>query len=239
MYQHELFSGTNAPSIFEMQLQLQQFYLKDENLMQWITAMTLIDEASIKALNETFHPRLPYSYRFLQRKARYELIHDIRNKHIPELDSFYTESYALLNWFKPYEEVTTNLQDTLLNELMDGVLITALHAKYRSNVLQYILCKRLANLQKRPCDCNHWLEGASSMRGVEQQIVEQRERYYRYPLPLIAKKRWDHTSYHFGYFYPVSKLHFWYREEEQARKNNYSPLFINIWNIFRIAGIIN
>lgn len=239
MYIQELFAGTTAPSFFEMQLQLQQYYLKDENLMQWMTAMTITDEIGIKALNDAYHPRPEHSYKFLQRKAGFELLGKIRSRDIPLLDSFYAQSYALLSWLQPKEGVAATLQDTVLNELTEGVLITALRAKHRSNVLQYILCKREAKLEKKKCDCKPWSENATSVRGAAQQIVSQRERYYRYPLPLIADKRWDHTSYHFGYLYPVSKLHFWNREEQQALKNKYSPLFMNIWNMFRIAGIID
>lgn len=239
MYIQELFAGTTASSFFEMQLQLQQYYLKDENLMKWMTAMTITDEIGIKALNDAYHPRPEHSYKFLQRKAGFELLNKLRAKDIPLLDSFYAQSYSLLDWLKPKEGIAATLQDTVLNELTDGVLITALRAKHRSNILQYILCKREAELEKKRCDCKHWLESAASIRGAAQQMVSQRERYYRYPLQLVAAKRWDHTSYHFGYLYPVSNLHFWNREEQQALKNKYSPLFMNIWNMFRIAGIID
>ena len=66
-----------------------------------------------------------------------------------------------------------------------------------------------------------------------------REANYRYPVELIARKRWDHTSYHTGYLYTVSNLYFWQREEQEAKRNKYSPFFMGIWNMFRIAGLIN
>jgi hypothetical protein len=73
---------------------------------------------------------------------------------------------------------------------------------------------------------------------MAQSIVSNREKFYRYPVDLIARKRWDHTAYHFGYLYPVSNLHFWNREEQQAIRNKYKYSFMNIWSVARIIGLI-
>ena len=71
-------------------------------------------------------------------------------------------------------------------------------------------------------------------------IVTKMEKQYRYPIETIGRYRKESpTCYPFGYLYPVSNLHFWLREEEQARRNNYSPFFMNIWKLLRNAGITN
>jgi len=93
-------------------------------------------------------------------------------------------------------------------------------------------------LQKTKFNGDALIQQAVDVRVQAQQIVDRRQQHYRYPLSLIAAKRWDHTAYHFGYLYLASNLYLWHREEEEARRNKYSPFFMNVWNVGRIAGII-
>jgi hypothetical protein len=69
-------------------------------------------------------------------------------------------------------------------------------------------------------------------------IVQKIEDNYHYDKTLLSSKRKGHTAYHFAYLYPVSNLHFWYREEIQVRKNKWGFPFINIWDVWRIMGIV-
>jgi hypothetical protein len=125
-----------------------------------------------------------------------------------------------------------------VQEIIDGCRVTALRAAHRAAILRYIIAHRKAKLaHKKNEELNH-LVIAKNIRENAQKTVLQREQFYRYPAELIARKRWEHTAYHFGYLFPVSELHFWNREEQQAKKNQYRPLFMNIWNIGRIVGLI-
>ena len=128
--------------------------------------------------------------------------------------------------------------DSISAEWKDGIEITGLRALHRYYTLQYILNRREASLNKTHFDGDSLLLQATKIRGRAQQIVNRRQQHYRFPLSLIAAKRWDHTAYHFGYLYLAGNLHLWYREEEEARKNKYSPFFMNVWNVGRIAGFI-
>jgi hypothetical protein len=159
----------------------------------------------------------------------------VRSTIIPQLAAFAQQTHKISLEMKRQ----STLMDTVQMELIDGIEITGLRAQHRYYTLNYILAKREAQLNKVKCSCDSILQMAALTRNMAQEIVNRRQQHYRYPLQLIAGKRWDHTSYHFGYLYTVSRLHYWHREEDEAKRNKYSPLFQNIMNMWRIAGIIN
>lgn len=243
MYADELLTTHEEKELFEQSLDVQQYLLKDKDLFRWMTAMSITDEISIKALNDAYHPRPQWSYKFLQNKADTTILNQVRDSILPRLEMLYAKTTS--NVFLMNHEATElkeegeGLDLSVQYEFIDGLGITALRAKHKAYLLQYILCKRVAEIEKRKCNCDSLLNYATATRNTAQQIVKRREAKYRYPLASIATKRWTHTSYWFGYLYPVSNLHFWHREEEEARKNKYKPGFLNIYNMFRIAGIIN
>ncbi len=245
MYAHDMLHENKEKNAFNKLFDLQQTYLKDSSLMQWMTAMTITDEIGIKALNDAYHPRPQWSYKFLQRKADTSILEKVKNTVLPNLENFANGNFGYIYVLKDeaYELLeegeATKEEVAASEEFTDGIAITALRAKHRYTILSYIICKRYSAIEHKKCSCDSLLTLAVSARNAAQQIVKMRETSYRYPLYSIATKRWDHTSYHFGYLYAVSNLHFWKREEEEARKNKYSPLFMNIWNMWRIAGIIN
>ena len=230
MYAYQMSSAPQA-SLLKNALALQQQYLKDSTLMQWMTSMTFTDEINIKALANEFEPRPNWSYKFLQRKAGEDVIAKVRQQILPQLKAFADKSQAIANNMQ-----TTN--DSIAAEWKDGIEITGLRALHRYYIVQYILSKREASLHKSHFNGDSLLQQAIQTRAQAQQIINRRQQHYRYPLSLIAAKRWDHTAYHFGYLYLASNLHLWHREEEQARKNKYSPFFMNVWNVGRIAGVI-
>ncbi len=246
MYANELLNTEEEAETFEKCLQMQQQILKDKDMMRWMTAMSITDEISIKALNDAYHPRPETSYKFLQNKADAAVLKQVSDSVIPLLENLYTRTFTNVLFMKNeadelLEESTKDNKPDLavVNEFVDGLSLTGLRAKHREYILQYIICKRMAAIEHRKCNCDSLLNNATATRAAAQQVVKLREKQYRYPLASIATKRWNHTSYGFGYLYTVSNLHFWHREEEEARKNKYSPTFLNIYNMFRIAGIIN
>jgi hypothetical protein len=230
MYAHQVSTDANA-NMLDKGLGLQQQYLKDGDLMRWMTAMTITDELNIKGLNNAYEPRPQWSYKFLESKASDSVITQVRQHVLPELKGFADRTAALLRDMPP-------AKDSVASEWADGIEITGLRALHRYYTLQYILERREAAINKQHFSGDSLLQKASEVRAQAQQIVNRRQLHYRYSLSSIAAKRWDHTSYHFGYLYMASDLHFWLREEEQARRNNYHPFFMNVWNIWRIAGII-
>jgi hypothetical protein len=223
--------------LFSHCLQLQQRYLKDSMLMEWMTAMTVIDEIKIKSLANQFHPRPRWNYAYIRNRAKAAELDTLKTRVVPLINEFGNKS---MEWVRDARKKQQQINDTagLNAEILDGIEITAMRAAHRANTLNYLIARRSAQLSKAKCEADTFLTHAANIRKHCLQIVQNRERRYRYPVALIARKRWDHTAYHFGYLYPVSNLHFWEREEQQALKNQYRPLFMNIWNIGRIIGLI-
>lgn len=230
MYARQL-EGIKEGDLMIGALALQQRYLKDSTLMQWMTAMTITDEINIKAFANEYEPRPQWSYKFLEGKANDSIISAVRNNILPRLKVFAERSKQLAIAMKPNA-------DSIASEWADGVAITGLRAQHRYYTLQYILNRREAALHVTHFNGDSLLQKAAGIRQQAQEIINRRQQHYRWPVSLIAARRWDHTAYHFGYLYMAGNLHFWQREEEQARRNNYSAFFMNVWNIGRIAGFI-
>jgi hypothetical protein len=230
MYAQQTSTNKEA-NLLNKALQIQQQYLKDSTLMQWMTAMTITDEVNLKFLANEYEPRPNWSYKYLARKANDSIVTLVRNKILPQLQAFADKSATIAADMLPDN-------DSIASEWRDGIEITGLRARHRYFTLQYTLSKREAAIKHQKFAGDSLLLKAAEVRAQAQQIINRRQQHYRFPLSLIAAKRWDHTSYHFGYLYLASNLHFWQREEEQARKNKYSAWFMNVWNIGRIAGII-
>ena len=230
MYAGQISNGMEA-DLLNKALTLQQQYLKDSTLMQWMTAMTITDEIGLKALAKEYEPRPVWSYKFLERTADETIIAKVRSTILPQLKAFADKELAIAAYMKP-------TPDSISAEWQDGVAITGLRAMHRYYTLQYILNRRQAAIQKTHFNSDTLLAKAAEVRIQAQQIVNGRQLHYRYPVSSIATKHREHTAYHFGYLYLASNLHLWYREEEEARKNKYSPFFMNVWNVGRIAGVI-
>lgn len=70
-----------------------------------------------------------------------------------------------------------------------------------------------------------------------EKMAREPDAGYRYPLPLVARRREGMTAYPFGYLYPASRLLFWEREEKQVEDGRFDPLFMNLWDVFRTLGV--
>lgn len=211
--------------------QQQEKYIKQDNLIKVMVAQTVTDEMKGK-FNIEFHPRPKYAYKYIRNKASLTELAEVEKLYLQPLQQFIKASNnndATMNF---------NNLNAVEQELYDGIKITELRAKHRYHTLSFISAYRKCTLQQKPLE-NNYLQQAATVRNEAQQIVQQRELQYRYPLSLIATKRKDHTAYHFGYLYPVHQLHFWQREEGQAEKNKYKVFYKNIWSIARIIGLIN
>ncbi len=224
MYYEQWIENPQKAQIFEEYLNLQNYYLKEKNLIQWLTAMTITDE--FRLFNKQFQPRPPYSYKFLQNRAWLWVVDSLLENTIPLLIEYAEKMDSLYN------------SNTYLNEMDWGVQITGLRALHRAAILNYILKYRKNKLiRPQKQKIKHYLVEADSIRENALELVRLQEKNYRYDYKRLAEKRWDHTAYHFGYLYTVSNLHFWLREKKQAQKNWYFPFYRNIWNVFRIVGI--
>lgn len=209
---------------------LQTDFIKNRQLIKVLTAQTITDEIGGK-LNLEFHPRPEYSYKYIMNKATKEELSFLENKYI---DVLYRFTVAYANLKANYKLVSEN---KLVNELLLSLDITAFRALHRNFTLSYLMQYRENKLNKVKNTSNDLLEKADSVRLQALSFVEKQEKNYRYPTTSLAAEKKSKTVYNFGYLYPVSNLHFWQREELQAKNNKWKFWYQNIWDVLKIIGV--
>lgn len=234
-YFDKIISSPSAQEYFKKVVELQQQKIKNENLMAYLTAMTVTDEMPF-GKNLPFHPKPPHNYEKIRNSIPLSTVDSFDVYTIPALQKFAQDYYSIRKSL-----TQEDLQNPILKEIIESLDIVAKRSEHRASTLKYLLEFRKATIQKNKGAKNSaltYLSQAKSIRKEALKIVRDREKEYRYPLRELAYKKEDHTAYQFGYLYPVHDLHFWEREELQAQKNKWKFWYRNIWNIWRIMGII-
>ncbi len=208
---------------------LQQLYIKDKELIKVLTAQTVTDEIP-GPLNLELHPRPEFPYSYIRNKASSEEIYFVQNKYIEELKTF-------VRLYQNERMKVPSPQNKVEQELINSLDITCLRAAHRLQILQYLVAVRKNKINKTKEPTAIYLENAAEIRQKALQIVEQQEINYRYPVQLLAHQRKSKTVYNFGYLYTVHNLHFWEREELQAKNNRWNFWYRNIWDVFKIIGV--
>ncbi len=210
--------------------ELQQKYIKDQELIRVMVAQTITDEIP-GPFNLEFHPRPIYSYPYIRNKATLAELDTIDRLYLSPLHEYFMDGLQLDSTngdfsFNPIEQ-----------EIFDGVEITHLRAWHKYTTLSYLVAFRRDAIKKQKGELDFILEDSRIIRSKALEIVKSRETKYRYDLKLLSSKHDDHTCYHFGYLYPVHDLHFWEREELQAKNNQYNFWYKNIWDVGRTVGL--
>ncbi len=233
-YLKELVPNKNNIEIFEELTQLQQEYIKDSNLIAYLTAQAPTDELPKWMFNKEFHPRPNISYKRIRNRANKNELQEV-NRKVLLLEKFHREAIALTN------NITYNIEDVVTSEFTMGFEMTAWRAKHKSLILQYLVEKRTLYFDRKRSDyrLDSLMREAISVREHAQQLVNYQQTSYRYPSMLVGSKYKGKTAYPFGYLYTVANLHFWEREEKQAKKNKYKAKFMNVYPLLRIAGFID
>jgi hypothetical protein len=198
-------------------LHLQNTYLNEKELMQYMCPFTVTDELP-KFIRKEFQPRPYWQYSQLK-KGSDSLHHALKTIVLPELNAFADQSESLLSRTAPGQ---------LQVEWSDGIRITALRARHKACTIGAILY---------PEDRDSLLYRASAIRAEALKIVKQRELSYRYPREWIVDKHDSYTAYPYGYLYMVSNLHFWKREEDQVKHKRFDVFFRNVWPVGKILGL--
>ena len=221
-------------------LAVQQYYIKDQELIRYLAPASFPDELPEKFRTMEFQPRPTYSYQYLMNKALPYQLDSIR-KDLAPLHAFADTSEAIANkLIESLRFFQEPVQLAIGEELMRGIYVTGLRARHRAYTLEYLLDKSDARMRKLPFeDKKQLLEQAVKARKQAQNLVTVQEGYYRYPLEYIARPFYSHTAYDFGYLYTSSDLHYWRREEEQLRNNKFSPFYMNVMDVARILGIVD
>ncbi len=239
-YLEDLF-GPKVGEYFAEQHKIQQGYLKDKNLIQYMVAQNITDEVAGQ-LSLPFQPRPRWMFRYLRYKADQPTLDSVRAEGVNLLNAFHKKSLALTDEYLPaFETVKDSQLRFLLDELLLGIEITGLRAQHRAVTIEALLQKREAELNggKPKKVAAPLLLQAEVIRLEGIKLVQQQENHYRYPVWLLARRHWSHTVYYFGYLYTTSNLHFWLREEKQIGNDRYGPFYRNIWHILRTVGAID
>lgn len=232
----KIFGNPAITNQIKGQLALQQRYLKDKELLRWLAASTVTDELPF-GFNKAFQPRPHDLYKAIRRKIPIERVNEYRQTALPDLKTFADSTLSLLKSTRTRGLAVDSQRTPLFTELMAGLWMTATRAQHKYLTLEYLLEKRAAKLEHRKYKQETLLDSAVAIRLKMMPLVQEMETKYRYPLNRIAREMKSYTSYDFGYLYTVSKLHFWEREEEQARHNKYGFTYRNIYDVFKIIGL--
>lgn len=220
-------------------LAIQEEYLKGKNLMAYMTAQTVTDEIPKKFRRE-FHPRPPFTYGWLRNKSDLRTRDSVEKYVIGGLKEFSARS-------APFSQQLFALQPTRLNRFHPqtkpdyelGVIldITQKRALHRSLTLGYLLSVRDHKANGTPKKAELLQQAAQIRENAQRMLQTTGLRYDRQRITGRFPNGSAYTSYDFGYLYTAYRMHFWKREEEQAKKNRYDFLYKNIWAVFRIIGL--
>lgn len=130
--------------------------------------------------------------------------------------------------------------ETALSELPDLAEIKNEELKLMLSVTELRISHALSvrkslRYKYRTVGRNNHLREAASVRLRALSFMKEAEKISsRYPASALFTKDKNVTSYDFGYLWTASTLHFWKREEEMVKQNNYLPFFMNIYNFVDI-----
>jgi hypothetical protein len=233
----DFFPGTRSGRLWRKALRLQNVYLKDRELLRYMSALAPFSELPWPC-DKSFQPEPAFASRWLLRKASPAEVERIIRGPVAALDEYAARMEPVV---AALEEENRKLSGSneevkaLGEELTRGLRVTALRARHRSLTIRALIAARrdIPSLSSPV----RLLDEAALVRGQAMEQVRRQETLYRYPATLIAGKRKSLTAYQFGYLYPASTLFFWRREEEQVRLERFDPFFMNMWDFRRTLGL--
>ena len=239
---HDLFPDRRMDSLWGEALSLQNHYLKEQELLRLMAALTPFSE-SPWPFHKPFQPEPDFTLSYLLHEAPKATVERLLHGPVAALDAYADKMERIVGEMEAEtsriaaagKRETAELR-LLSDELSRSLEVTALRARHRSLTLKALMAKRA----ERPAgigNAEKLLVAAAAIRGRAMELVRHQEALYRYPVTLIARKRRSLTAYPFGYLYPVSGLIFWRREEEQVRRERFDPFFMNIWDFERTVGL--
>lgn len=240
----DLDSDRELQRLMGQALTLQNTYLKDKELLRFMSASTPFSELP-HPFDKPFQPEPEFRYGWLLNEASPAESSLALTRPIADLETYSLrmgEVVDLLEKRINHLHRTGKLGETpfsLLAELERGLQVTSLRASHRALTLRALLAKRGEHAGKlaHSRESEPLLARARLVRQQAQALVLHQESMYRYPVDLVARRRTSMTAYPFGYLYPASNLFFWEREEEQVRHERFDALFMNLWDIRRTLGL--
>ncbi len=240
----ELNGDRELQALMEQALTLQNSYLKDKELLRFMSALTPFSELP-HPFDKPFQPEPVFRYDWLLTMATGPEASKLLDKPIQDLEEYaermgrlVRRMNTIINRHALSGSVGTR-QRVLTQEITRGLEVTALRAGHRALTLRAIMAKRTEHAGRfdHSRHSGPLLAKARILRQQAQLMVQNQENGYRYPLVQIARRRSSMTAYQFGYLYPASRLFFWEREEKQIEQERFDALFMNVWDMRRIVGL--
>ncbi len=240
---NDLFPDKEQRRLFQNALALQQSYLKEKELLRFMSALTPFSELP-PPFDQPFQPDPDFSYDWLLDKATTAQATAAVAKPLADLERYAVDMEQIANALATRNQLIAKRRPSmaitlpLAEELTTGLQVSALRARHRAITIKALLAKKQEQNQSvsRP-DATALLLQAQEIRAEALRHVRQQEMRYRYPHGLLARQRPSLTAYPFGYLYPVTNLFFWEREEEQVRQGRFDALFMNLWDMRRTLGL--
>lgn len=240
----ELIADRELQRLMGQALALQNSYLKDKELLRFMSALTPFSELP-HPFDKPFQPEPKFRYEWLLNEASPTEASLALARPIADLERYAVRMGLVVDLLGKRIEYLRGMgqigeeQFRLLTELERGLRVTSLRASHRALTLRALLAKRGEHVghidHSRASET--LLTTARLVRQQAQALVQRQENIYRYPVDLVARRRTSMTAYPFGYLYPASNLFFWDREEQQVRHERFDALFMNLWDMRRTLGL--
>jgi hypothetical protein len=234
-----LFPVGRLKNLWEEALEVQNHFLKERKLLQYMSALPPFAEL-FPPFNRPFQPVPDISLPRLLRsegekgiEAVSLIIRDL-DEYANLMDRIISSLEDEISVLAGHPEITD--RQMLHDELIRGLRIGVLRARHRAITLRALIAAVGAGKCKNEL-ADALLNRAATIRHDGLKLVRQQEILYRYPVDHLTRRRKSITAYGFGYLYPVSSLFFWEREEEQVRRLRFDAFFMNLWDYRRILGL--
>ncbi len=230
--------------LFRQALAVQNSSLKDKELLRYMSALTPFSELP-PPFNKPFQPEPPFRYGWLLNTASCAEASQALLVPIGNLEAYARQMTTITDKLSRCIshlhslELNNGERNTLLEELVRGLEVTSLRATHRALTLKALLAKKRERGTNGSGigESDNLLAQARFVRQQGQLLVNRQEQLYRYGVNSLARPIQSRTAYSFGYLYPVSRLYFWEREEEQVRHERFDALFMNLWDMGRTLGL--
>lgn len=229
----ELF-GMDSKPLWHKAFLTQQKYMKDMNLISLMAARTPFEELPF---TKSFQPEGGFSSTRAAIPKLGEKDRAVMKQKAAELLELGEKLRETTNALENHIPDSVFMKDTLRYEIINAMRITSMRAVHRHHTLMASAYRNTALADSSEYFFKCQLDSAIRLREKAELIVRCQEMNYRYPLSLIARNAETHTSYEFGYLYPVSGLYFWQREEQQAQRSRFDAFFMNIWDFGKTLGL--
>jgi hypothetical protein len=235
-YLSEIFEGSQGAMLVMHSAELEKEWLIRRNLLRWLCPSNPTDELPAP-MNKQFQPRGIVNLGDLRKLAekQSERLIELPVDSLKEFAKMLLDNVTEWEVVRQNGSVTNSLQAELTSEIFDGLKMVAYRAQHSADLME--AAKAYSASTYSVAVLKSVLQLAVKTRLKAQEIVQAREKRYRYPVELLAGKYKSFTAYDFGYLYTVHNLHFWEREEQQILKRRHGPFFMNIYDLPKIAGL--